>query len=407
VSASPWLTTPWLTIVGLGEDGLDRLSISAKKRIAQARLVVGGARHLQLIGETTGARRVWPSPLQEAFPEILSLRGEPVVVLASGDPFFYGVGSLLAQIVPPSEILCLPQASAFSLAASRLGWALQDCACVTLHGRALEKIVPHLHPGACVLALSWDGETPKKLAALLAARGLGASRLTVCEAMGGPRERLRAASAENFDLDGVDPLNTVALEVCGEGSRIPPRAAGLPDDWFEHDGQITKREMRAVTLAQLAPRPGELLWDVGAGAGSIAIEWLLADLSTRAIAVERNAERCARIGRNAAALGVPQLSVVAGEAPAALSGLERPDAIFIGGGLTAPGLLDLCWSALPPRGRLVVNAVTLESQADLFAAQRRLGGDLLQTQFAHAAPVGRFLGFRPAMPSVQWSVVKP
>ncbi|MGO8739808.1 precorrin-6y C5,15-methyltransferase (decarboxylating) subunit CbiE [Rhodoblastus sp.] len=407
MSATPSLTTPWLTIVGLGEDGLDGLSLPAKQRIAQARLVIGGARHLRLIGETSGARRAWPSPLQDAFPEILSLRGEPVVVLATGDPFFYGVGSLLARIVPPAEILCLPRASAFSLAASRLGWALQDCALVTLHGRTLEKIVPHLHQNARVLALSWDGETPKKLAALLSERGLGASRLTVCEAMGGPRERLRAASAKNFDLAGVDPLNTVAIEVHGEGSRIPPRAAGLPDDWFEHDGQITKREMRAVTLAQLAPRPRELLWDVGAGAGSISIEWLLADLLTRAIAVERKAERCARISRNAAALGVPQLTVVEGEAPAALAGLERPDAIFIGGGLTAPGLLDFCWSALLPCGRLVVNAVTLESQADLFAAQRRRGGELLQSQFAHAAPVGRFLGFRPAMPSVQWSVVKP
>ncbi len=398
---------PWLTIVGLGEDGLDGLCISAKARIAQARLVVGGARHLQLIGETQGERLAWPSPLQQAFPEILRLRGQPVVVLATGDPFFYGVGSLLAQIVPPVEILCLPQPSAFSLAASRLGWALQDCALVTLHGRALEKIIPHLHPGARVLALSWDGETPKKLAELLRARKLGDSRLTICEAMGGPRERLRAACADNFDLDGVDPLNTVAIEVHGAGSRIPPRAAGLPDDFFEHDGQITKREMRAVTLAQLAPRPGELLWDVGAGAGSISIEWLLADPSTRAIAVERHPERCARINRNAQALGVPHLKTIEGGAPAALSGLERPDAIFIGGGLTAPGLLDLCWSALPPRGRLVVNAVTLESQADLFAAQRRLGGELLQSQFAHAAPVGRFLGFRPAMPSVQWSVVKP
>ena len=399
--------SPWLTIVGLGEDGLDGLSINARERIAQARLVVGGARHLRLIGETGGAQRAWPSPLQDAFADILARRGEPVVVLASGDPFFYGVGSLLAQIAPPSEILCLPQASAFSLAASRLGWALQDCAPVTLHGRALEQIVPHLHPGARVLALSWDGETPKKLAALLEARGLGGSLLTVCEAMGGPRERLRAAPAERFDIDGVDPLNTVAIEVRGAGRRIPPRAAGLPDDWFEHDGQITKREMRAVTLAQLAPRPGELLWDVGAGAGSISIEWLLADPATRAIAVERNPERCARIRRNAAALGVPRLAVIEGEAPAALAGLERPDAIFIGGGLTAPDLLATCWSALAPGGRLIANAVTLESQADLFAAQRRLGGELLQSQFAHAVPVGRFLGFRPAMPSVQWSVVKP
>jgi precorrin-6Y C5,15-methyltransferase (decarboxylating) len=212
--------------------------------------------------------------------------------------------------------------------------------------------------------------------------------------------------AEDFDIQGIDPLNTIALEVFGAGDRIPPRAAGLPDDWFEHDGQITKREMRALTLAQLAPRPRELLWDVGAGSGSISIEWLLADPSTRAVAIEKIPERCARIRRNAASLGVPHLGLIEGEAPDALRGLEQPNAIFIGGGFTAPGLIDLCWSALAPRGRLVVNAVTLESQSDLFAAQKKFGGELLQTQFAHADAIGRFRGFRPLMPSVQWSATK-
>jgi precorrin-6Y C5,15-methyltransferase (decarboxylating) len=400
--------SPWLSIIGLGEDGLEGLSFVARERLSQASLVIGGARHLGLIGETRGERMVWPSPLQEAFPTLLARRGAPVCVLASGDPFFFGVGSLIAQIVPPQEILCLPQPSAFSLAASRLGWALQDCALLSLHGRALERIVPHLQPGARVLALSWDGETPRKLAALLTERGLQGSRLTVCEAMGGPRERLRAAFAEGFEMADVDPLNTVAIEVAvGPALRIPPRAAGLPDGWFEHDGQITKREMRAVTLAQLAPRPRELLWDVGAGSGSISIEWLLADPTTRAVAVERNPERCGRIRRNVASLGVPHLEIVEGEAPDALAALSEPNAIFIGGGVTRPGLIDLCWSALRSQGRLVVNAVTLEGQGELAAAQRRFGGDLLQTQFAHGEPLGRFRGFRPAMPSVQWSVVKP
>ncbi len=400
--------SPWLSIIGLGEDGLDGLSFVARERLSQASLVIGGARHLGLIGGTRAEHMVWPSPLKQAFPALLARRGAPVCVLASGDPFFFGVGSLLAQIVPPEEIVCLPQPSAFSLAASRLGWALQDCALVSLHGRALERVTPHLQPGARVLALSWDGETPHKLAALLCERKLEGSRLTVCEAMGGPRERLRAASAEGFDIDDVDPLNTIAIEVAtGPGLRIPPRAAGLPDAWFEHDGQITKREMRAVTLAQLAPRPRELLWDVGAGSGSISIEWLLADPSTRAIAVERNPERCGRIRRNAAALGVPNLEIVEGEAPTSLAGLSEPDAIFVGGGVTQPGLIDGCWSALRPRGRLVVNAVTLEGQGELVAAQQRFGGDLLHTQFAHAEPLGRFRGFKSAMPSVQWSVVKP
>jgi len=398
----------WLTIIGLGEDGLDGLSPVARARLSQASLVVGGARHLALIGETAAERMAWPSPLQQAFPAILARRGEPVSVLASGDPFFFGVGSLIAEIVAPDEILCFPQPSAFSLAASRLGWALQDCALLSLHGRALERVIPHFQPGGRVLALSWDGDTPAKLAALLSDRGLGASRLTLCEAMGGPRERLRVAIAEAFDMVGVDPLNTVAIEVAaGPGARIPPRAAGLPDAWFEHDGQITKREMRAVTLAQLAPRPRELLWDVGAGAGSVSIEWLLADPSMRAVAVERDGERCRRIRRNAVFLGVPHLDIVEGEAPEALSGLRRPDAVFLGGGVTSPGLIDLCWSAHGAGGRLVVNAVTLESQSEVTAAQQRLGGELLLTQFAHAEPIGRFRGFRPAMPSVQWSLVKP
>ncbi|RBP13170.1 precorrin-6Y C5,15-methyltransferase (decarboxylating) [Roseiarcus fermentans] len=398
----------WLTIIGIAEDGLDGLSFDARERLSQAALVVGGARHLGLIGDTPAERMTWPSPLQDAFPAIHARRGEPVCVLASGDPFFFGVGSLIAEIVPPGEIVCLPQPSAFSLAASRLGWALQDCALISLHGRALERVVPHLHPGARALALSWDGDTPRNLAALLWERGLGRSRLTVCEAMGGRRERLRAAFAEGFDLIGVDPLNTVAIEVAaGPGLRIPSRAAGLPDDWFEHDGQITKREMRAVTLAQLAPRPRQRLWDIGAGSGSISIEWLLADPAMRAVAVERDPARCGRIRRNAAALGVPHLDVVQGAAPEALAGLEPPDAIFIGGGVSEPGLIDLCWTALPPRGRLVVNAVTLEAQAEIAAAQRRLGGDLLMTQFAHGETLGRFRGFRPSMPSVQWSAIKP
>jgi precorrin-6Y C5,15-methyltransferase (decarboxylating) len=383
------------------------LSFVARERLSQASLVVGGARHLSLIGETRAERMVWPSPLQQAFPVLLARRGAPVCVLASGDPFCFGVGSLIAQIVPPHEILCLPQPSAFSLAASRLGWALQDCAILSLHGRALEQVIPHLQPGARVLALSWDGETPRKLAALLRERGLQGSRLTVCEAMGGPRERLRAAFAEGFEMADVDPLNTVAIEVAARpGSRIPPRAAGLPDAWFEHDGQITKREMRAVTLTQLAPRPRELLWDVGAGSGSISIEWLLADPAMRAVAVERNPERCGRIRRNAASVGVPQLEIVEGEAPASLAGLAEPDAIFVGGGVTQSGLIDFCWSTLRSQGRLVVNAVTLESQGELVAAQQRLGGELLHIQFAHGEPLGRFRGFRPALPSIQWSVVK-
>jgi precorrin-6Y C5,15-methyltransferase (decarboxylating) len=394
--------TPWLTLIGLGEDGV--LSPAATERLRQAALVVGGARHLALIGETPAERLAWPSPLQDAFPALLARRGQPVCVLASGDPFFFGVGSLLAELVGADEFESFPQPSAFSLAASRLGWALQDCALVSLHGRALERIIPHLQPRARLLALSWDGETPQRLASLLCARGLGDSRLTVLEAMGAARERRRSATAWEFDARNVDPLNTLAVEIASVGERIAPRAPGLPDDWFEHDGQITKREMRALTISALAPRPREWLWDVGAGSGSISIEWLLADPTVQAIAVERDGERCARIHRNASALGVPHLRLVECAAPAALEALPAPDAIFIGGGIV--GAIEPCWAALKPGGRLVVNAVTVESQAALSELSRRYGGELLQAQFSRAEPVGRFRGFRPAMAVVQWRAVK-
>jgi precorrin-6Y C5,15-methyltransferase (decarboxylating) len=392
---------PWLTLIGVGEDGA--LSPAAAARLAQAALVVGGARHLSLIGPTEAERLVWPSPLQDAFPAILARAGERVCVLASGDPFFFGVGSLLAGLVGDFE--SLPQPSAFSLAASRLGWALQDCALISLHGRPLEAVIPHLQPAARIFALAWDGETPQRLAALLTRRGLGASRLTVLEAMGGPRERRVSMLAQAFDAQGFDPLNTIALEVAGAGERIPPRAPGLPDDWFENDGQMTKREMRALTISALAPRPGETLWDVGAGSGSVSVEWLLADPSTRAFAVEQHAERCARIRANALALGVPRLQVIEGQAPSALGGLPVPDAVFIGGGVE--GAIAPCWGALRPGGRLVVNAVTVESQAALSALSAQYGGELLHAQFARSVPVGRFRGFRAAMPVVQWRAVKP
>ena len=395
--------TPWLTLIGIGEDGA--LSPAARERLSQAALIVGGTRHLALVGETAGERMAWPSPLQAAFADILARRGERVCVLASGDPFFFGVGSLLSELIPAEEIESFPQPSAFSLAASRLGWALQDCVALTLHGRPLAGVLPHLQPRARILALSWDGETPARLAALLRARGLAGSRLTVFEAMGGPRERRCAALARDFGESPIDPLNTIALEVADMvGERVAPRAAGLPDDWFEHDGQITKRETRALTLSALAPRSRETLWDVGAGSGSVGVEWLLADPSLNAYAIERDPARCARIRRNAEGLGVPHLQIVEGAAPQALTGLPAPDAVFIGGGLGQA--VEPCWAALRPGGRLVVNAVTLESQAALCDLSRRYGGALIQAQFARAEPVGRFRGFRPAMPVVQWRAVK-
>lgn len=399
----------WLSVVGIGEDGLDGLSPAARALIAQAALVVGGRRHLSLARNAiSGETLAWPSPPQAGFPAILAQRGAPVCVLASGDPFFYGIGSLLAQQVPPEEMVCLPGPSAFSLAASRLGWAVQDCALVTLHGRALERIIPHLQPRARILALSWDHTTPRRLAERLAALRLGDTRMTVCEALCGPRERLRHTLADDFALDDIDPLNLVALELStAPGGRVIPLTPGLPDEWFEHDGQLTKRDVRAVTLAILTPRHGELLWDIGAGSGSVGIEWMLASPACRAIAIERDGVRAGRIARNAAALGVPDLVIVEGAAPAALANLPSPDAVFIGGGATAACVIDTAWAALKPGGRLVVNSVTIETQAELFRRFDTMGGELRTIQIAHAAPVGGFHAMRPALPVTIWLVTKP
>ncbi len=401
------MTAPWLTLIGIGEGGRSSLSPAAIAALAQARLVVGGARHLALAAPLACESLCWPSPMEAAYPQILSRRGENVVVLATGDPFFYGVGSVLARKIPPEEMLCLPSPSAFSLVAARLGWAQQDCDLITLHGRPLERIIPHLQDGAKIIALSWDAKTPSRLGQLLTQRGFGATRMTVCEHLGGPRERVRAAVARDFSLDGIEALNTVALDLVAESdAKILPRAPGLPDEFFEHDGQITKAEIRALTLSALAPRPGELLWDIGAGSGSVAIEFMLADNKNSAIAIERNSTRAERIRRNALALGTPGLRVIEGKAPAILGDLPRPHKIFIGGGATEAGLIDAALDALLPGGRLVVNGVTLETQGLLAAHHGALGGQLIQAQISRAERLGGFFAFRPALPIVQWIYAK-
>ena len=399
----------WLSIIGIGEDGVGGLRPSARELIAQASLVVGGARHLELAAALIRGRRLaWPSPLHLAFEEIAERRGQPVVVLASGDPFNYGVGKQLMQRFAPAEMLCVPQPSAFSLAAARLGWPLQDVAEVTLHGRALEGIIRHLQPGARILALAWDGTTPAKLAALLTSRRMGASRLTVLEALGGPQERVRSAPASAFDLSEIHPLTTIGVEVVAEGDApVIPLGPGLADDLFEHDGQLTKRDVRAVTLSALAPRPRELLWDVGLGAGSVAIEWLLRHGSLRAVGVEERQDRAERAMRNALALGAPDLKIVVGVAPAALAGLYAPDAVFIGGGISNEGVFEAVWSRLKSGGRLVANAVSLEGETRLSELFRIHGGELVRIAVAQVKPVGRMHGWKQAMPVTQWRMTKP
>jgi precorrin-6Y C5,15-methyltransferase (decarboxylating) len=399
----------WLSIVGIGEDGVEGLSPVARGLIGAADIVFGGKRHLGLAATLIrGASRPWPSPFDGAADEVLAHRGRQVCVLASGDPFYFGVGTSLARRIDIREMLVIPAPSAFGLAAARLGWSLQQTALLSVHGRSLDLIRPHLQPGARILALTSDGQGPGALAKLLAQSGFGASHITVLEALGGSYERVRTTTAAAFDFGAVDVLNTVAIEVeAAPDARILPRAPGLADTLFEHDGQITKREIRAITVSSLAPRRGELLWDVGAGAGSIAIEWMLADPSLRAIAVERNEDRAARIRRNAAAFGVPGLEIVTGAAPDALAGLPTPDAIFIGGGAGDTGLLDAAARALRPAGRLVVNAVTLNTESLMLMRHAALGGKLTRIAISRADAIGAKTGWHTAMPVTQWSWTKP
>lgn len=396
--------SPWLAVVGIGEDGRAGLSPAAAAVLDAAEVVYGGRRHLALAGPLTAETRPWPSPIGDAYPGILARRGRPTCLLATGDPFHFGIGAEIARLVPACEIRAFPQPSAFSLAAARLGWSLPETACLTLHGRDLFGIVPHLQPGARILALSWDGSTPAALAALLAERGLGRSRLTVLEAMGGPDERVRHAGADGFALADIAALNTLAVEVeAAPGARIVPLSPGLDDAWFENDGQLTKAEIRAVTLAALRPRAGETLWDLGAGSGSISIEWCLRHPANRAVAVERRPDRAERIARNARALGVgARVQVVLGASLASLPTLPDPQAIFVGGGVAEPGLLAACRTALPPEGRCVANAVTLEGEAALLAAFAEAGGALRRLSIAQASPVGGLTGWRPSMPITQW-----
>lgn len=399
----------WLSIIGIGEDGREGLSPAASALIDAAELVVGGRRHLDLVGDTPGEKMEWEKPLEATATTILARRGTPVVVLASGDPFWFGAGATLARSIPIEDMQVLPSPSSFLLAASRLGWPLQDVTTLGLNMKGLTPLIRrHLHHGRRILALALNGETPREVARLLSEAGFEESTITVMEALGGPREQIRSVLAKNFDFAAVDPLNIIGVDVVARSSARPiPFVAGLPDHYFENDGQLTKREIRAVTLSSLQPGAGQLLWDVGAGSGSIGIEWLLAHPANSAIGIERDAERAARAVRNSVALGVPHLDIRHGAAPDALSGLARPDAIFIGCGTAGGNVIEACWTALKPGGRIVVNAVTLESEHALLAAHQSRGGTLTRISVERAEPVGKLTAWRPAMPVLQWVSVKP
>jgi precorrin-6B C5,15-methyltransferase / cobalt-precorrin-6B C5,C15-methyltransferase len=393
-----------VTVAGIGADGWRGLSPDSRDALRRAAVIVGGPRQLALLpGDVPGRRVLLPSPLLPGLAELIAAHSGPgLLVLASGDPMFYGIGTTLIRLLGPARVRVLPHPSSASLAAARLGWPLDDVDVVSLVGRPRELLHPLLQPGRRVLALTAETSAAADIRAVLDARGFGASPVTLLADLGGPDEVIALA--------GGDPhsrLAIIAIECRLDPGATPlPRVPGLPDDAFEHDGQLTKRELRAFALAALAPVPGQLLWDVGAGSGSIGIEWMRVHPASRAVAVEPRAGRRERITRNACALGVPGLTVVAGAAPAALAGLPAPDAVFIGGGVTVPGVVSACLDALGPGGRLVANAVTIEGQAVLADWRQRAGGTLTRIGVEHAGELGSFTAWRPALAVVQWSVRK-
>ncbi|EIK96512.1 uroporphyrin-III C/tetrapyrrole methyltransferase [Pseudomonas sp. M47T1] len=399
--------SPWLTIVGIGEDGYPGLGKSARHALLNAARIVGSPRQLELLPHCIGAERLqWPSPFSLA--PVLALRGTAVCVLASGDPMLFGVGASLARQVPEEELLIHPAPSSLSLAAARLGWPLQDVTSLSVVARPVAALNAQLANGVRLLVLSNDGHSPAAIARLLREQGYGDSPMTVLEHLGGPAERRLCFTAADCPEAPVADLNVVAID-CRAAVDTPrlSRLAGLPDSAFRHDGQITKRDVRAITLARLAPQPGELLWDVGAGSGSIGIEWMRTHPSCRTLAIESDDGRQQLIEHNRDTLGVPGLQLIRGRAPQALEGLERPDAIFIGGGVTREGVFQACWQQLKPGGRLVANAVTLQSELALAHWRELHGGDLTRIHVAQAQPLGEFDTWRQALPITLLELVKP
>ncbi len=398
----------WLSVVGIGETGLVGLSQSARGLIDQATILVGGQRHLAMLDPNDLRERiVWSSPIAASIEQILKYQGTPVCILASGDPLCYGIGVTLLRYISIEQMTIIPAPSTFSLACAKLGWSLTEVETLSLCGRSPDFLAAILAPGAKLLILSAGAQTPQIVADLLTQRGYGDSRMTVLEHLGGTAEATISGIARSWSKTDVAALNAIAVECVVESGTTPlNRLAGLPDSAYHHDGQLTKREVRAITLAALAPMPGELLWDVGAGCGSIGIEWLRSHPRCQAIAIEQHAHRLQFITDNMAALGTPHLQLVQGKAPAALHDLPTPDAIFIGGGTTAAGLFDTCWTALRSGGRLVANAVTVESEVQLLQWQQQVGGELTRIAIQRTQPIGNFLGWKPLIPVTQLVIVK-
>ncbi len=400
--------TSWLTIIGIGEDGYEGLSASARHAISQSQHIIGSKRTLAMLPECAAQHHEWPQPFSAVIDQLKPLRGKPTAILASGDPMNYGVARKLLEFIPKSEMTIIPHLSAFSLAASRMGWSLPDCDCFTIHGRPAANVETYIQPGARLLILTEDEASPAEVCRRLIARGFETSEITVLENLGGPRENSTTFTANAPPPHNWSPLHTLAVHcIASPNAKIWSRVAGLPDDAFRHDGQLTKREVRAATIAALAPAPDQLLWDVGAGCGSIAIEWMRSTRGCEAFAIEVNSERAAMIATNADQLGTPRLKIVKGNAPQALANLPRPDAIFIGGGVDETGVFEACWTALKSGGNLVANTVTLEGDRKLITLQEQHGGDLVRIDVSTLTNVGELRAMRPRMSVLQYRARKP
>jgi precorrin-6Y C5,15-methyltransferase (decarboxylating) len=400
------MAKPWLSIIGIGEDGMEGLSLSARKTLEGAEVIFGGDRHHDLSVNAAAERIKWPSPFDAMIEQIKLMRGRRLVILVTGDPLWYSVGARILKAISADEITFYPQISAFQWAAVRMGWSIPDCETITVHGRADSQILPHLAPSVRLLVLTQNADTPASIAQLLTDRGFGQSRMVVLAALGGEREQRFESMAANWNHT-VPDFHTLAIECVADiNAQWYSRSGGLPDTAFASDGQITKQDVRAVTLAKLAPYPDAVLWDIGAGCGSISVEWMRSARGAQSIAVEFRADRIELIRQNMVALGVEKMELVKGKAPEILEGLQQPDAVFIGGGLGSPGLFDAAWSALRVGGWLVANAVTLESENRLSELHREYGGELARLSVHRAEEIGAHRGWRALMPVTQWSVQK-
>lgn len=398
----------WLTIIGIGEDGWEGLSASARRALDAAQHIIGSERTLAMLPSLHGKQHLWPQPFSAVIDQLQPLRGEPVAMLATGDPMNFGAARKILTWLPIAEVTIIPHLSAFSLSAARLGWSIPDCDCFTLHGRPAANLEAFIQPDARLIMLTEDGSTPAEVCRRLVARGFGRSPVTVLENLGGAREMLTSFTADTMPERQWSPLNTMAVHcIAASDARVWPRVAGLPDDAFAHDGKITKREVRAATIAALAPSPDALLWDVGAGCGSVAIEWMRSCRGCEAVAIEPLEHRRAMIALNADRLGTPRLKLVAGTAPEAYANLPRPHAVFIGGGISAAGTFDEAWEALLPGGRMVANVVTLEGEMHLYDLQEKHGGELVRLEIAVLSSVGPHRALKPRMAVTQWRAVKP